>query len=113
MNTKEVYRALPEAIKSVLILSDGWLVGGAITDILDGKKPTDYDIVVPPDNYQIATLYLAPFPFKFNSFGGLKFSGPDYELDIWPEEIGHFINTAHKFTYAFNLKNAKFIKNVI
>ena len=46
-----------------------------------------------------------------NSFGGIKMNLQDgLVLDIWAEELDHFIKTANKFEYAFNMKKNIMLK---
>lgn len=113
INIKKVYINLPEEIKNILLLSEGWLVGGSLRDILINEiHPKDYDILVPSrELFQLTCSTLRNYPVKFNTFGGLKVQLPCGELDIWVEELDHFIITANVFEYAYNLKRSKLIKN--
>lgn len=112
-NIKRVYSKLPEEIKNVLFISEGWLVGGSIRDILIHEAhPKDYDILVPSrELFQVVCSTLKQYPIKINTFGGLKVQLPYAELDIWIEELSHFITTATVFDYAYNLRRNKLIKN--
>lgn len=111
---KNIYNNLPETIKTALILSEGWLVGGAIDCILVGKKPKDYDIVVPSRKlFQITTAWLKiGKALEINTFGGIKFKDTQVEIDIWCEELSHFIIVATKFKYAYNMKRDKLIEEL-
>lgn len=111
---KTIYNQLPEVIKSTLLISEGWLVGSSILDLLMGNKPKDYDILVPSRKlFQLATAFLKlDKQIDINTFGGLKFTDTEVEIDIWPENLEHFICNASKFEYAYNLKKSKLITNV-
>lgn len=96
-----LYRKLPEEVLKVMIISQGWLVGGSIEALLNDKEVNDFDIIVPDGKlFQVTCKAFSGRPFKFNSFGGVKFD-LGVEVDIWPEELDHFIKTANKFTYAY------------
>lgn len=101
-------------IRAILLQSEGWLVGGAVKNTLEGKEVNDYDIIVPSrELYQITCSTLHPHfeHVQFNSFGGLFLKIDGLQIDLWPEELDHFIKTANKFEYAYNMKRNILIKN--
>lgn len=110
----KIYQTLPDLIKGVLLVSEGWLVGGSIKSLLEDKKPADYDILVPSrELFQVTAATLGPsFSVDLNTFGGLKFIDDRFEIDIWPEELSHFIRTANKFEYGYNLKRNVLIQSI-
>jgi len=115
MEKKNFYRKLPELIKSILITSEGWLVGTSISQILESKNVTDYDIIVPDrELFQIVTKQLSvDFDCEINSYGGLKFIGEDGTVvDIWCEELGHFLMTANSIKYIYNHKRQIIIEKI-
>lgn len=109
----KIYKTLPDIIKNVLILFEGWLVGGSIKDLLEDKSPKDYDIIVPSrELYQLTCMNFThrdDYNVCFNTFGGLKYEGK-YEIDFWPEELDHFLKTAAKQSYCYNLKRNILLK---
>lgn len=112
---KELYRQLPEQIRSILILSDGWLVGSTINYMLCPNKAEnylpDYDIIVPYEKWEDTIVALKHNPFTLNTYGGFKFNISEMEVDIWPQDTDKFLKVASKLTYMFNLKNQILIKN--
>lgn len=110
-----VYESLPNLIKSILLTSEGWLVGSGPENMIYGGHTRDYDILVPSrELYQITCAQLRTYDPKvsLNTFGGLKFKLNNLEIDLWPEELGHFIMTAIKCKYAYNLKRSKLIEQL-
>ena len=110
-----IYQNLPYFIKSILLVSEGWLVGGALRDLLEGKEPNDWDIIVPSrELFQIVNTTLAScedLESKINTFGGIKyFNNENDSIDIWCEELDHFLKTANKKDYIFNLKRNILLK---
>ena len=116
-NIKALYRCLPVHIKTLLIISNGWLVGGAIPNLLTSgiSKLNDFDIIVPDGgDFQNGLLYLHPHikNLTVNTYGGLKITLDDDTLiDIWVEELSHFISVAKNCEYVFNLKSQTLLKN--
>lgn len=101
-----VYNKLDMRIKAILLSTNGWLVGGAISAIEKKEEPSDYDIIVPNrDLYRKMVVQLTSFyPFKINTYGGLKVQIDDITLDIWCEELSHFIDTANDLSHLYNHK---------
>lgn len=109
---KKIYTHLQEPIKNILLISEGWLVGSAIKHIIYGEVPKDYDILIPNrELFQLVCTTLRDYEYKINTFGGLKFKINGLEIDIWVEELSHFIMTTSAFDYAYNLKRSKLIRN--
>lgn len=99
-----VYITIPSGIRSLLIISDGWLVGGAIKDIINKEVPKDYDIIIPSENWAAAISFIGQGDIVFNRFGGLKFNLGLSEVDMWPDNLESYIRNAGKACYAFNMK---------
>jgi hypothetical protein len=111
--TEKFYKKLPTIINTTLISSHGWLVGSSIDKILSGDKVRDYDIIVPDAQlYQQTVLFLQELVGepKINTCGGLKFTLPDLEIDIWPEELSHFLLNTTSVKYVFNFKKQLLLK---
>lgn len=95
------FRYIPSIVKTACFNYEGWIVGGA-AEFLIGKikpyseKPKDWDVIVPVTKWE----YIFPIvPYKFanvNTFGGFKIFENDIEIDIWPEDLGHFFMGATK-----------------
>lgn len=109
------YRKLPEEIKSILLLSEGWLVGGSIKSIIDYKVVNDYDIIVPDRQlYHTTCKIYCNFVDKFeiNNFGGLKLTFKNgIEIDMWCEELDYFLKKTNKIEYLFNYKKNILLQN--
>ena len=108
----KIYNSLPMEIKTILINSDGWLVGSSIKSILDDEPVNDYDIIVPVLNWHKTMINLRDYPFELNTFGGMKFSFDELTIDIWPEDFDNFLKKALHFTYLYNLPNQILLENV-
>lgn len=109
-----IYRKLPEIIQSTLLTSEGWLVGSSISQLLDNKEVKDYDIIVPSrELFQIVckTLYGQAEQASINSFGGMKFILPNgIDIDIWSEELDHFLKNANRLQYFYSMKGDIMLK---
>lgn len=111
-NKAAIYYRLPKPIKALLLISEGWLVGSAPQKLINAEEPKDFDILVESKElYQIACASANEWMVSVNTFGGLKLSLNGYSVDIWCEDLGHFLGLASKFDYVFNLKRSKLIKN--
>lgn len=112
---KQVYGLLPAQIKTVLLLSEGWLVGSSVEKLLNGQDVKDYDVLVPSrELFQLTTAHLDNLnfiDFSLNTFGGLKVDLGTLSLDIWPEELGHFLQNCSAFNYVYSLKKQILFKN--
>lgn len=113
MSNKVFYKLLPTEIKTILIISEGWLVGSSIQSLLDGKAVSDYDIVIPNrENFQNALLYLKGLgKVEITTFGGMKSKTDKMIIDIWCEELGHFLQNSLSQTYIFNLTKQMLFKS--
>ncbi len=112
MSIKEICHELPKPIFNVLLATEGWLVGSAVSSMINDENPRDYDIIVPANKWRLVNAVLNGTPFKLNSFGGLKYTTNTWELDIWPEELDHFLKTCLKFEYALNISNYILLKSL-
>ena len=97
-------------IKPALLISEGWLIGNSVKNILEDKNPTDFDIIVPSrENFQKVVSYLNSIKNPIiNSNGGLKYI-LEYKtvtlvIDIWCEELSHFLLNSNNINYIYNLK---------
>ncbi len=110
---QKVYENLDPKIKSVLNLTNGWLVGNAVFDILTDRKPDDYDIVVnSPEFHTIIKSLTVTYKFTINNYGGFKFYIDDFVLDVWTEDLSHFLLAALNFNYAYNFKSRLLIGKI-
>lgn len=108
----KVYNGLNDKIKSILLSSNGWLVGSSIEQIGNDEEVSDYDIIVPSrDLFRILIVSLqSTYNHIINNYGGFKFLIDGVEVDIWCEELSHFLGTANKLTYAYNHKRVILLK---
>tara|TARA_R110000824_G_scaffold291588_1_gene480082 strand:+ start:4449 stop:4796 length:348 start_codon:yes stop_codon:yes gene_type:complete len=115
MNKKDiVYRELNSAIKGILLITEGWLVGNSLHSIIHGNEVTDYDIIVPSRELFQKYIYLisSRFVFSINSYGGIKIDMGDFKIDMWCEELSHFIESSNKITYLYNHKRYVLLENL-
>ena len=117
MKTK-IYNNLPQKIKTILLVSEGWLVGNAFNAIVNTEEPKDYDIIVPSrEKFQLMTSLIDAddsFSLTINSYGGLKFNSHDEgvaSIDIWCESLDHFLLNANKISYIYNMKRNILLEN--
>lgn len=107
MSQERLYRKLPAPIKAILINTKGWLVGSSIRSLLRGEDVSDYDIIV-PDRELFRTNLLnlnsnSTYKSESNSFGGVKYSREDLTIDIWCEELDHFLLASNSVEFIYNM----------
>lgn len=111
--SKELYNKLKDypLILNTLLLSEGWLVGGSITSLLNNEVPNDFDIIVPNrELFMKICKYLEDKgAISFNILGGIKCVTKDLTIDIWCNNLEQFILNANKVDYLYNLKKNKTI----
>lgn len=110
----KLYGELDNKIKSILLSTNGWLVGGSIEQVCNDEVVSDYDIIVPNrDLYRKMIVSLCSlFHHTINNYGGFKFVVDGIDVDIWCEELSHFIDTANKITYVYNHKSCILFKTM-
>lgn len=91
------FRHMPSLVKTACFNYEGWVVGGGAEFLIGNiKEPKDWDVIVPVTKWE----HIFPIvPYKFaevNTFGGFKVLENDIEIDIWPEDLGHFFMGATK-----------------
>lgn len=113
MANKTFYKLLPVEVKTVLVISEGWLVGSSIKSLLECKPVNDYDIVIPSrELFQNALLYLKTLgDVKITTFGGNKLTLGEMIIDVWCEELDHFLQSSLDQTYIFNLRKQLLLKS--
>lgn len=103
----KIYNILDINIKDILYLSKGWLVGSSLKCIDKGNLPKDYDIIVcDRQRFQEVLRFILSVSRenKLNTFGGMKFVlNSGIIVDIWCEELSHFIPLANNFYGCYNL----------
>lgn len=112
MPNKTFYKLLPAEVKTILIISEGWLVGSSIKSLLEGSTVNDYDIVIPNrENFQNGLLYLKGLGMiEITTFGAMRLKTCNITIDIWCEELGHFLQNSLEYTYIFNLTKQILLK---
>lgn len=103
---KNLYNKLDLTIKSILLISEGWLVGGSIKELMEGKTPKDFDIVVPDPLLWMKLISYGSglSKIKPNSYGGIKFWINGIEYDTWSETLDHFLINSKDSEYIYNFK---------
>lgn len=106
---KNAYSVIPPRVKTILRISEGWLVGASLEQLMEGKVPKDYDILVPDaELFQKTVLHLREDFGEptLNTFGGLKFKDErTISIDIWCEELNHFLMNGGRCKYMYNLED--------
>lgn len=100
----KTYQKLPPEVLRWLVQYECWLVGSGVDWFLGKLKepPPDFDIVVPPKNWQAVTSTLFGHHVRLTRFGGLHISqmagtcggvaGPRFHVDIWPQHLEDFFS---------------------
>jgi len=112
------YRDLPAEIISLLLISEGWIVGSCLEKLLKDEKPNDFDIIVPNrELFQVTTRTIAALinnrgfnSYTINSYGGIKTTIGELSIDIWCEELSHFLMNANHAKYIYNFKKQVLIE---
>ena len=74
---------------TISTLAPIYLVGGAIRDLIEARKPKDLDFVVlGKEHFDWVMKVLDRYAIKYrlNKFGGYKFTYEDVEIDLWIAE---------------------------
>jgi hypothetical protein len=83
---KEVYSKIPKKVRSLLIVTNGWLVGSAVDSIFENKEVNNYDIIVPDgESLMLAMQLYGNNPIVLNSWGGFRLVVDGVHVDIWVE----------------------------
>lgn len=108
MSNKLKYR-LPQNIRQLLFTYNGWLVGGCFKQILTNSEPKDYDIIIPCREDFAKFIKANEGRFKINSYGGLKIED-GVSIDVWCEELGHYLVNANNIVAVYNYNKNIFLK---
>lgn len=118
---KYKYWNLPKEVRTILAISDGWLVGSAASCGINDENtsPKDFDVICTDYNrYQQAVLHLEKCKVEINSCGGLKFhvvsvGNPNgYKIDLWPQDLDAFIKNTTKLDYAYHFNTQTVISRL-
>ena len=83
---------MPEIIRVLCWGFDAWIVGSGATALVgDDTTTSDYDVIVPPQNWRGAALMLRTHPIIPNYFGGWKLVVTPLHIDVWPSTLEEFI----------------------
>lgn len=82
-------RSFPLLVCQLVELCDAWIIGSAVNTL----NPRDYDVVVPMSFWPQAAS-LIPKDAKVNAYGGWKCISEGKEVDVWPGELGMFLQRA-------------------
>lgn len=98
-------KSYPILVCKLAQLCDAWIVGSAADPNVDLNLVKDFDILVPYYRWNEAAM-LIPANAKVNSFGGWKCDSNGKEVDVWPEDLGHFLtNHNGQGKYALQLRS--------
>lgn len=115
MEKSKVYTDLDKQIKGILLITEGWLVGNAVNHIINNEEVNDYDIIVPSRELfqKYVLLASSSYPLTINNYGGVKILiDNDIKIDIWCEELSHFIGSSNRLTYLYNHKRNILLENL-
>jgi hypothetical protein len=96
---------IPDIIKTILITSNGWLVGSSVKNIMENKTPKDYDIIVNAKAFSSCLAFFRHHGVSINHYGGIDFNIKDLKIQIWISSLEKYLIMAKKWTYAYNAKN--------
>lgn len=101
---KEIYNKLPQQVKDILFQSNGWLVGSAVKNLLEGEEVRDYDVLITDIDlyYKIVSSHKSEFN-RFTSFGGINLNSGGLSIDIWHQSLESFILRASSCGIMYNL----------
>jgi hypothetical protein len=100
-------RRYPPAVAQLLYNFNGWLVGSTADPSKEITPESDFDILIPFNEWHKACLCI-PKDAKRNSFGGWEFSVDGCEIDMWPGDLSWFC-TLPAFKYAYNVRTETLI----
>tara|TARA_R110000868_G_scaffold74337_13_gene215046 strand:+ start:27465 stop:28001 length:537 start_codon:yes stop_codon:yes gene_type:complete len=79
------------------------LIGGAVIDILEGRVPKDYDIIVPYNRSKVVVaLMINGFDFKYTTATSETFKKGDVVVQILCSQPSDFDFTISSSQYVFN-----------
>ena len=110
----KIYQNIDVRVKKILLLTEGWLVGNAINSIIKDDTVNDYDIIVSDRElfHKIVFFNMGDTKkIEINSYGGIKLNFGDVKVDLWCEELSHFLINSNKVTFLFNYKKNMLLKN--
>ena len=106
---KEIYNLLPQEIKNILFISNGWVVGSSIEKLKNKEEVRDYDILITDNELFAKSISSLKSCFdKFTTFGGIKLKINNLSIDIWCQSLEDFIFKSSKRGIMFNMR-----KNII
>jgi len=87
------HQLMPTIVRTMCWSFDAWIVGSAAPKIFKKQEldaGTDFDVIVPPKNWNKATLCLVPYHPVINSFGGWKIVETPVIIDVWPDTLNDY-----------------------
>ncbi len=101
-------KGLPSIVKKLTHGFDAWIVGSAADPTND--SPNDFDVQVPYSSWGQACM-LIPKTATINAFGGMRFEEGGVQIDVWPGELGWFLQRP-ACRWAWHPKTGIFITRV-
>jgi hypothetical protein len=93
-------------LKEIFLAADNVtakLVGGAVVDILEGRVPKDYDIIIPYNKSRaVVALIINGFDFKYKTSTSETFKKGDIVLQIISNSPSNFDFTISSSEYTIN-----------
>ncbi len=84
---------LPHSVKYMVQHYDAWIVGSAAQPSSNILQVNDVDVIISFSQWNKVTG-LIPLDAKKNKYGGWKYSEEGIEIDVWPDELNNFMNSA-------------------
>lgn len=89
-------RDMPVIVRALAFNHEAWVVGGAAEYLVGAiDELRDWDVIVPIRNWTDAQ-HLIPYQTPSNTFGGHKIDVNGIDVDVWAEDLDHFLMTATK-----------------
>jgi len=84
---------LPVSIKYMVQHHNAWIVGSAANPKENILKVKDIDVIIPFSEWHKVTG-LIPKNARKNDYGGWKYVEEGQTVDVWPDDLNHFMNSA-------------------
>lgn len=84
-------RHLPSFVRTLCWNHEGWVVGGGAKYLIGLTRDyKDWDIIIPSHKWMDVPPII-PHKTESNTFGGYKVNIEKCSVDVWCEDLGHFI----------------------
>jgi hypothetical protein len=105
MSKTDIQKLLPDIVKTILVMTNGWLVGSAIKNIMEKELVKDYDIIVKSKAFSRCLSIFRHYKPEINHYGGITFVVDNIKIQIWLSSLEKYLITAKECYYVYNAKN--------